>query len=74
MQPEACMLFPPFRLDPVNERLWRETHLLPLRAKPFTVLRYLVEVHGWFATLEARFSEHAHGVRLRRTDQHAADW
>ena len=35
--------FPPFRLDPANERLWNETHEIPLRRKTFAVLRYLVE-------------------------------
>jgi TolB-like protein/DNA-binding winged helix-turn-helix (wHTH) protein/Tfp pilus assembly protein PilF len=35
--------FPPFRLDPSNERLWRETLEIPLRPKTFAVLRYLVE-------------------------------
>ena len=35
--------FPPFRLDPSNERLWRETVEIPLRPKTFAVLRYLVD-------------------------------
>lgn len=35
--------FPPFRLDPSNERLWDETQEIPLRPKTFAVLRYLVE-------------------------------
>jgi DNA-binding winged helix-turn-helix (wHTH) protein len=35
--------FPPFRLDPSNERLWDETHESSLRRKTFAVLRYLVE-------------------------------
>jgi len=35
--------FPPFRLDPSNERLWDETHEIPLRRKTFAVLRYLME-------------------------------
>jgi DNA-binding winged helix-turn-helix (wHTH) protein/predicted ATPase len=34
--------FPPFRLDLVNQELWRGTERLPLRAKPFAVLAYLV--------------------------------
>jgi DNA-binding winged helix-turn-helix (wHTH) protein len=34
--------FPPFRLDPSNERLWRERVEIPLRPKTFAVLRYLV--------------------------------
>ena len=35
--------FPPFRLDPSNERLWDEMQEIPLRPKTFAVLRYLVE-------------------------------
>jgi DNA-binding winged helix-turn-helix (wHTH) protein/tetratricopeptide (TPR) repeat protein len=35
--------FPPFRLDPVNEQLWRGKRLVALTPKAFTVLRYLVE-------------------------------
>jgi len=42
MIPTRLLLFPPFRLDPVNERLWRETQEIPLRPKTFAVLRYLV--------------------------------
>src|SRR5262249_46153991 len=43
MKPERHLLFPPFRLDPANERLWHNSHVLPLRPKAFAVLRYLVE-------------------------------
>jgi len=32
--------FPPFRLDPTDERLWRDEHEIPLRRKPFAILRY----------------------------------
>ena len=39
----SLVYFPPFRLDPANERLWDETHEIPLRRKTFAVLRYLVE-------------------------------
>jgi len=39
----AVIAFLPFRLDPVNEQLWRGKELLPLRPKPFAILRYLVE-------------------------------
>lgn len=43
MAAEACLLFHPFRLDPANEQLWRGEQPLPLRPKPFAILRYLVE-------------------------------
>jgi DNA-binding winged helix-turn-helix (wHTH) protein/tetratricopeptide (TPR) repeat protein len=35
--------FAPFRLDPIEERLWKGTLLVPLRRKTFAVLRYLAE-------------------------------
>jgi len=34
-------LFPPFRLDVRDERLWRGDEELKLRRKPFAILRYL---------------------------------
>src|SRR5215510_12442493 len=37
------ILFPPFRLDPINERLMRDQEVIPLRPKSFAVLRYLAE-------------------------------
>lgn len=37
------IVFPPFRLDLSNERVWRENHRIHLRPKTFAVLRYLVE-------------------------------
>lgn len=36
-------VFPPFRLDPANQCLWRENVRIPLAPKTFAVLRYLVE-------------------------------
>jgi DNA-binding winged helix-turn-helix (wHTH) protein/tetratricopeptide (TPR) repeat protein len=38
--------FGPFRLDVVNQCLWRGETRLPLMPKPFAVLRYLVEHPG----------------------------
>jgi len=37
------ILFPPFRLDPINERIMRDQEVIPLRPKSFAVLRYLAE-------------------------------
>jgi DNA-binding winged helix-turn-helix (wHTH) protein len=37
------ILFPPFRLDPINERLLRDQEAIPLRPKSFAVLQYLAE-------------------------------
>jgi DNA-binding winged helix-turn-helix (wHTH) protein/predicted ATPase len=46
------IVFPPFRLDLVNEQLWREDQLVPLRPKTFAVLRFLVEHAGRLLTKE----------------------
>jgi len=43
MGPAKQLSFGPFRLDPVNARLWRGAQPIPLRRKAFSVLRYLVE-------------------------------
>jgi DNA-binding winged helix-turn-helix (wHTH) protein len=47
------LLFAPFRLDPVNEQLWREEELIPLRPRLFALLRHLVEHAGRLVTQEA---------------------
>jgi len=46
------IVFPPFRLDLVNEQLWRDNQLVPLRPKTFAVLRYLVAQAGRLVTKE----------------------
>jgi DNA-binding winged helix-turn-helix (wHTH) protein/predicted ATPase len=46
------IVFPPFRLDLVNEQLWRENQLVPLRPKTFAVLRCLVGQAGRLVTKE----------------------
>ncbi len=43
MEQAQFLSFPPFLIDLVNERLWRESQEIPLRPKIFTVLRCLVE-------------------------------
>jgi predicted ATPase len=47
------LVFPPFRLDPMNEQLWREGEEILLRRKTFEVLRYLVEHPGRLVTKTA---------------------
>src|SRR4051794_6632899 len=47
--------FPPFRLDTVNQCLWRcedsgEDEHVPLKPKPFAILRYLVYHAGRLVT------------------------
>jgi DNA-binding winged helix-turn-helix (wHTH) protein/predicted ATPase len=43
---EPLILFPPFRLDVLNEQLWRDNDVLPVRPKPFAVLAYLATHPG----------------------------
>jgi DNA-binding winged helix-turn-helix (wHTH) protein len=43
---EQLLLFPPFRLDSINEQLWRGKRAIALKPKTFAVLRYLVERPG----------------------------
>ncbi|HEV8717544.1 MAG TPA: AAA family ATPase [Candidatus Binatia bacterium] len=52
MTTSQMLTFAPFRLDPVNARLWREEEFVPLRPKPFAVLRYLAENPGRLVTKE----------------------
>jgi DNA-binding winged helix-turn-helix (wHTH) protein len=52
MERASVLLFPPFRLDLVNEQLWRDSQVVPLRPKTFAVLRYLVEHPGRLVTKE----------------------
>src|SRR5258708_2811513 len=43
-------VFTPFRLDPVNQCLWRRDARIPLAPKVFAVLTYLVEHPGRLVT------------------------
>lgn len=56
MKSEQECVFPPFRLDCVNECLWREEKQIPLRGKTFAVLRCLLEHHGQLVTKAALFT------------------
>ena len=49
---ERQFVFAPFRLDPVNQELWRGEELVPLRPKLFAVLRRLLEHAGRLVTRE----------------------
>jgi DNA-binding winged helix-turn-helix (wHTH) protein len=46
----AVLLFPPFRLDLVQERLWKDERELRLRPKPFAILRFLALHPGRLVT------------------------
>jgi DNA-binding winged helix-turn-helix (wHTH) protein/predicted ATPase len=52
MSPIRELLFPPFRLDIIDERLWRGVEAIPLRRKTFIVLRYLAEHAAQLVTKE----------------------
>ncbi len=52
MTPVQDILFRPFRLDIVNEMLWRGSRVLALRQKSFSLLRYLAEHPGQLVTKE----------------------
>src|SRR5262245_50029584 len=52
MAQKRQILFPPFRLDAANQRLWRGEEALPLRPKTFAVLVYLLERPGQLVTKE----------------------
>ena len=52
MEQAQQVLFGPFRLDPSTERLWHGEQEVALRAKPWAVLRYLVEHPGRVVTKE----------------------
>ncbi len=56
MKPGKQFLFPPFRLDPVIERLWRGEEEVPLRPKAFRVLHYLLERPGRLVTKDELLS------------------
>jgi DNA-binding winged helix-turn-helix (wHTH) protein/tetratricopeptide (TPR) repeat protein len=47
---ERPLVFPPFRLDPSDERLWRGAQVLPLTPRAFAVLQYLVRHRGRLVT------------------------
>ena len=50
MQSDTVIVFPPFRLDWANERLWRGEQPIHLRPKTFAVLRCLLEHPGQLLT------------------------
>ncbi|HXG05681.1 MAG TPA: AAA family ATPase [Candidatus Binatia bacterium] len=50
MTPRQTVSFPPFRLDPANEQVWRDDRPVPLRPKTFAVLAHLVARAGVLVT------------------------
>jgi|SRR5215831_2627192 len=53
MQAEKEILFPPFRLDLLNECLWQGERPIALTLKAFAVLHYLLEHPAHLVTKEA---------------------
>src|SRR5262245_16632807 len=51
-QAKGMRRFDPFRLDPLNQCLWRGEQRVPITPKAFDVLRYLVEHPGRLVTHE----------------------
>jgi predicted ATPase len=63
--------FPPFKLDPVNQCLWRSTgtgsdQRVELRPKTFDVLRYLVENPGRLITHDELLDELWHAADVQQ--------
>ena len=56
MPEESALCFGPFRLDVVNERVWRGQEALKLTRKALAVLRYLVEHAGQLITKDVLFT------------------
>jgi DNA-binding winged helix-turn-helix (wHTH) protein len=52
MKSQAEFVFEPFRLDAINERLWRDGKEIRLTPKAFSVLRYLAENSDQLITKE----------------------
>lgn len=56
------LVFPPFRLDSDQERLWKGETLLTLRRKPFAILRHLAAHPGKLVTHEELLRAVWHGA------------
>ena len=52
MPTDRQLVFPPFRLDLANERLWQGEEGIEIRPKAFAISRYLVEHAGRLFTKE----------------------
>ena len=50
MQRDFQILFPPFRLDTADQRLWRGSNIIGLRPKSFDLLLYLLDHAGKLVT------------------------
>lgn len=57
MVQEPLITFGPFRLETTQARLWRGEQAIPLRQRPFAILRYLAEHPGRLVT-KAELRQH----------------
>jgi DNA-binding winged helix-turn-helix (wHTH) protein len=57
MTPGGAIDFPPFRLDSIEEQLWRGKQKVILQRRPFTVLSYLLRHPGNLITKEELVSK-----------------
>jgi len=64
VQQEQLIFFPPFRLDPIDERLWQGSREISLRPKTFTVLRCMLEHPGRLITKESLLDSVWHGTHV----------
>src|SRR5215468_9190594 len=62
MAERQSLTFGPFRLDLLQNRLWRETQPIAIRHQAFTVLRYLV-MHADRLVTKAELLQHVWGGR-----------
>ena len=67
MSATAFITFFPFRLDLVNEQLWRDNQLVTLRPKTLAVLRYLAEHAGRLIPKEELLNTVWKGTRVSST-------
>src|SRR5689334_13137972 len=67
MDESYSLTFGPFRFDCARDRLWREERIVELRAKPLSVLRYLLERHGKVVTRNELFKEVWPGIYVSKT-------
>ena len=72
VRPSRQFRFPPFRLDPDNACLWRETKAVRLTPKAFGVLQCLVERHGQLVTKEGLLERVWPGERKQHSQPPAA--
>jgi DNA-binding winged helix-turn-helix (wHTH) protein/predicted ATPase len=67
MESAQQLVFGPFRLDPINNRLWRRDQPIELKPRPLAVLRYLAERPGQVVTKEELLEQVWAGIYVTKT-------